>query len=185
MSHRKSTVSWFGLVLVLVGVLLLLDRLHVIHTDMSIILWVGLLLLGFLTAVRGFTENRSGRIFWGTLLFLVSVFFLLRTGDLMEVHAHLLPPAFFLMTGISFLMIFINNPREWGVLIPAVTLGTLGVILIMVEYGYLYEWDVWEGIRVYWPVVLILVGLSVLLKPRSRKMPPQPPPQEISSTVEK
>jgi hypothetical protein len=179
MTHRASRISFLGLVLILIGLFLLLDRMNIIHAGMSIILWAGLLLLGFLMAVRGFSENRSGRIFWGTFLFLFSLFFLLRSGEMMEMHAHLLPPAFFLMAGISFLMIFINNPRDWGVLIPALALGGLGVVLIMVEYGYLYEWDVWESIRVYWPVVLILIGLSVLLKPRRRKQEPQAPPQQV------
>ncbi len=169
MTQGRTRISWFGLVLILIGLLLLFDRLRIVRIESQIILWSGLILLGFISVMRGFSDNRPGRVFWGTFIFLFALFFLLRSMDLMDIHAHMLPPALFLMVGISFLMLFLHTPKEWGLLIPAVAFGALGVVLIMVEYGYLYEWDVWDFIRTWWPLILILLGVSVVLRPRPRR----------------
>ena len=176
-ANTRSRVSWFGIVIIFIGVLLLVDRLHLLRVDSQIILWCGLMLLGLLMVVRGFSSGRSGKIFWGSFLFLLFLFFLLRSTDMMDIHAHMMPPAIFLILGISFFMVFLNAPKEWSVLIPAVSFPGLGTMLIMVEYGILYEWDVWDIIRTYWPLILILFGLSIVLRHRSRKQSSEAVPQ--------
>jgi hypothetical protein len=68
------------------------------------------------------------------------------------------------IVGLSFLMMYISVPKEWQLLIPAVLILGIGVVLIMTEYGYFYQHDVFEAVRMYWPVGLILFGGAMVAR---------------------
>ncbi|MBI4809915.1 MAG: hypothetical protein HY800_00385 [Ignavibacteriales bacterium] len=156
--------SWFGIALIVIGAAMLLDQLDVLNIDFSTIFWPLLMLIGIVTVGRGFTENRRAKIYWGTVLFLYSLFFLLKSIDYFEIYAHTFFPASFLIFGIAFFMMYLNNFKDWPLLIPAIVLSGIGSIFILTEYGFFYRWDVWDAVRTYWPVILILFGLAILLK---------------------
>jgi hypothetical protein len=73
-----------------------------------------------------------------------------------------------IITGLSFFMMFVFNPRDWQVLIPSALLTALGVIFFFAELGYWYYWDIWDNIWRFWPLVLILIGISMVWKRRER-----------------
>ncbi|HUL42867.1 MAG TPA: DUF5668 domain-containing protein [Bacteroidota bacterium] len=172
MSNGKQKIPWLGIALIVFGAAILLRKFHFIELEYWSIFWPLLMLMGLVIAGRGFSANRHGKIFWGTVLFLFSLFFLLRAGDIMDVSAYLFPPSVFLIIGLAFLMLFLNNVREWYFLLLASVFGGIGSLLLLANYGYLYYWDVWELLRTYWPVVLIFLGVGLLLKRRPRSVPP-------------
>lgn len=157
-------ISWFGIALIIVGMALLLDRFDVIDIDFSTVFWPIVMIAGILLVGRGFSLNGRGKIFWGTVLFLSALFFFLRSSEYVEVYGHMFPPATLLIFGIAFLMLYLHNIRDWYLLIPAVALCGVGIVFILVEYGYLYRWEVWEAVRMYWPIVLILFGVAIMLR---------------------
>ena len=168
MERRRLHISWFGIALIVLGLALLMDRLHVLRVDFAQIFWSLMMLFGILKVVGGFSGNLRGRIFWGTVLFLFGLFFLLRTIDRIEIDAHMFPPATFLIVGIAFFMMFLNNVRDWHYIIPAVLLIGVGGAFTLTEFGYLSRWEVWEAVRMYWPVALILLGLGLIMRRRMR-----------------
>jgi len=172
MSNGKQRIPWFGIALIVFGAAILLRKFHFIELEYWSIFWPLLILLGLVIAGRGFSSNSHGRVFWGTVLFLFSLYFLLRSGDFNVASGFLFPPSVFLIIGLGFLMLFVNNPREWYFLLLALFFGGIGSLLLLVNYGYLYYWDVWELVRTYWPVALILVGVALLLRKRPRSIPP-------------
>jgi hypothetical protein len=176
MSDQAKRFSLFGLALVLIGALLLVDRLHILSIGPGMIYLPIFMLLGLVLAVRGFSAGRQGKVFWGTVIFLFAIYFLMKRTNFWDFHFYMMPAATFLILGIGFVMMFVNNPREWAVLIPAILIGGLGVTLVLIEHGYLYQWDVWDVARLWWPVAIILIGLSLLLRKRAHKASPAVPP---------
>ncbi|MBI3765685.1 MAG: hypothetical protein HY277_04180, partial [Ignavibacteriales bacterium] len=164
MVNTNFRVSWFGIALIVMGGALLLDRLHIIDVEFSTIFWSLIMVLGLITAAQGFSQSRRGKVFWGTVWFLFGLFFFLRSLDSIEIHRHMFVPATLLIVGAGFLMMFIQNVRDWYYLIPATILCGIGGLFILADYGYLYRWEVWEAVHLYWPIALILVGIGIILR---------------------
>lgn len=189
MDKNSRHISWFGIALIVIGVGLLISKLHILEIEFSTIFWPLLMLLGIVSVGRGFSGSRGGKIFWGTVLFLYSLYFLLRSLDLLEPHDSLFFSVGLLVFGFAFLMLFVNNFREWYYLIPAFILCGMGSVFLFSEYGFLDAWDVWDLARLYWPAALILFGLAMLLRHRSRQASPSKPidpmpPSAPASTAE-
>lgn len=162
----NSKSSIFGILLIVLGSILLLDRLEVISFGWGRIFWMFLGIWGAVLAVQGFTMKRRGRIFWGSLLFFFGIFFSLDAWNLIWLTDELGFAGMSLALGLAFVMLYVFEPRNVGVLVPAVLFVGFGAVMILVEYTYLDWWEVRRAIRDYWPVVLILWGLAILLKRR-------------------
>jgi hypothetical protein len=159
--------SWLGVGLIAIGAAMILDRLNVISWSWHIVLWALLAFVGAFKVVSGFQQKYRGRAFWGTMLFLFGLYGVLSELDLFGVPSYLCLPLLMLMVGMSFLVTYISSPRDWYLLVPALSFLGIGGVLLLTEVGVLYRWDVLPLIKSYWPVTLILFGLSLLLSRRS------------------
>ncbi len=103
-------------------------------------------------------RKNQGRIFWGLLLILLGVVFLLDRmgrldfGDLIGRYW----PVIFILIGISILLS--NNLRNAGSGIFFILFGTFFLLLRL----RIFDQAVW---RYLWPVAIIAVGLWILLRP--------------------
>jgi len=176
MSKLRSNVSWFGILLVVIGVIMILDHFNVFSIDFATIFWPLLMLVGIVVVSKGFGDNHRGKIFWGSVLFLYSLFFFIRSIDYFDVPGRLIFPASFIIFAVAFFMMYLGNTRDWPLILPAAILGGMGIIFILTEYGTLCWWDTWDLIADYWPVLLIAVGLVLILKHKSSKTTEPPPP---------
>ena len=168
-------ISIFGIALIVFGALLLLIKTDVLDVNASQVVWVALAVLGLGIVVKGFSADRHGKIFWGTVLFLYSIYFFLNEFDFIQYYHHIFLPSTFLILGAAFFMVFVSNIREWALLIPALFFGGIGVAFLMSELGYMYDEDVWYVLWHYWPILLIVIGLGILFKRRSHHTPPPQP----------
>ncbi len=185
MSYNKH-FPWIGIVLMLAGLALLLDKLDILTVGTPTLIWVLCMLFGIAMVTQGFSTTNGGRIFFGTLFFLYGLYFLLHSIDAFEMRGHLFVPASFVIFGFAFVMIYLNNVREWILLLPAVLLMGIGTLYIMGSMGYFNPWEIREVVRLYWPVGLIIIGLAIVLRRRTAlrarasavagDQPPQPPP---------
>ena len=169
MDTKKPSISWFGIALVIVGAALLLIRLHVLDIKFSTIFWGVVSVFGLVAVTRGFSSNYRWKIFWGTLMFLFGVFFSLGSAGLIENHGHMFPSAFFLIFGIAFLMMYFNDVHEWLFLVPGLMFAGVGTLLILAEFEYLTHSDIFEAIHLYWPVVLIVVGVAFIFRRKNSR----------------
>jgi hypothetical protein len=165
---RRGSFPLFAIALIVVGVVLLLDRLQVITFGFSPVFWSLVMFFGLVRVTQGFSHDFRGRIFGGTVLFLYGLFFLLHSSEFVDIRLRMFFPATFLILGIALLMVYLNNVREWELLIPAGLLCGIGVAFLMTEIGYLDQYEVWETVRMYWPLGLVLVGLAMILRRRTR-----------------
>ena len=73
MTNNKNR-PWFGIMLIVFGIVLLLNQINLIDVKFSQIMWAALAVYGFTISYQGFSKKRNGKIFWGTVLFLTSIF---------------------------------------------------------------------------------------------------------------
>ena len=165
---RKGPIPLIAVALIVVGGMLLLDRLNVVRIEYDMVFWFLVMLVGLMRVVQGFSRDRRGRIFAGTVLFLYGLFFLLRSSDYVDVRMRMFIPATFLVFGIALLMMFLNNYREWELLIPSFLFCGIGIAFVLSELGYLDSYEVWDVVHLYWPLGLVVVGLALLLRRRTQ-----------------
>ena len=171
MSHQSALSQrfpWFAVALILIGTAMLLDRLDLLPVQWPLVGWGVLVLFGAHRVILGFTARWKGRVFWGTLLFLIGLYNVLYHLDVVERYPEVVLPVILLAVGMSFLMMYAVAPKEWHILIPALTLAGLGGVLLFAEYGYFDSWEVMWTIKRYWPVALILFGISLVLRRTTR-----------------
>jgi hypothetical protein len=164
MGTQKFRLSFWGLLFVVTGILLLLQQFDVFYIGWKKILYVGLILYGGISFINGFVHNEKGKIFFGTIGFFIGLYFLLRTLDFVSLHHHAFFPLVLIIIGCAFLFTSFTEPRSFLPLVPALLFGGTGALLLLSHYGYWDYYDVWYNAKKYWPVILILLGGSLLLR---------------------
>lgn len=161
---KSKRFPWFGIFLIVVGTGLLLDRFQILALGWPRLFWTFCALCGFGMVIIGFIREQRRHVFWGTVLFLYGLFFTLRYFDAFDYHGHLFIPVTLVVFGLAFIMRVVYAPKDWSLLIPGVFLTGLGSLFLIAELGYIYRYDVWYYLRMYWPVIIILLGVSLLFK---------------------
>jgi hypothetical protein len=153
-----------GLVLVLLGVALLLNQMNVIHIGGIALVWLGLLVYGAAVVIRSFINNDRSKVFFGTLCFLTGILFFIHKAGFISGAFSIYFPAFIIIFGLAFFMLFVFNMKDWHLLIPALIFLALGAALMLTHLGYWYSRDVWRTITSYWPILLIIFGGTMLIR---------------------
>lgn len=157
---RRSIVP--GIVLVLLGVFFLFTNYAGIELER---VWpVFVIVPGLVFLVMAFVNRDNfGLIMPGTVLLSVGGVFLACEAYGWFMMASLWP-VFILAPGVGFFLMFLFGKREQGFLIPAVILTAVGILFFLTESGYAH----------LWPLLLILIGVILLIRPRSAgDNPPQ------------
>lgn len=165
--NRGTANAVSGILLILLGSSLLLDRLDVVSFRWSAVIWILLMTLGGYLAFDGYTRNRRGRIFWGTALSFFSLFIVLTKFGVIEREHFFLFPAVMISLGLSFLALSVHRPNEFVLLLPAILFVGFGVFTILLWWDFLDWYDVRRGIRTYWPAGLIVWGVALLARKKA------------------
>ncbi|MDH3252518.1 MAG: DUF5668 domain-containing protein [Ignavibacteria bacterium] len=162
---------WIGTALVLIGVVMLLARLDVLRWEWWVAIWVLVAALGAVKIVQGISGRRPGKVFWGTVLLLIGGAQVLSHAGLMNDLPHYLTPfslpLLLTIVGIAFLAMFLVNPKEWQILVPALGFLGIGTVMILADLGTFSREEVVHAVRNYWPLGLIVFGTALLLRRRS------------------
>lgn len=167
METSKMRFPWFGIGLIVVGAAMLLHRLGVVDFGWHAALWGIVALFGAFKLVMAFTTRRSGAAFWGTVLLMLGGYQMLEELGMVYISSYLLFPWTVVLVGVGFLMMFAVQPRNWHVLVPSVVFMGAGALMVLAELGYFDRWDVVDAFRQYWPIALILFGITLLLNRKS------------------
>lgn len=166
----KLRMSWLGVALIVIGAILVLERMSVLHFSWREVFW-GVLALasvikigqGFATSVATRGVQGRGRIFWWTILGSFACYKFFYHIGMFDPTDPILFACMLMAIGTGILIMFLSWPREWHVAIPAVIVLGLGITVYLSEMGYIYRWDVLHTVRTYWPVALILFGAALLM----------------------
>ncbi len=173
MSHQqeKVRIPWLAVFLIVLGSILLLKKLQLIRISYSEITWSVMMLFGLYRVVRGFSYHRRWKVISGTSMFLFGLFFFLSSFESLDLSFYMLPSVLFLIAGIALLMGFMINVRDLYMLVPSLVFAGIGAALLLAEFGYLSHWEVWDAVHLYWPVIIILIGLVMILRRRFSEQP--------------
>jgi hypothetical protein len=163
----KLTSLTLGILFIIIGIALFLDKLAVWQLEWYTVYPVLLIALAVLAGYSTFKGNTSS-VFWAVTLGILGVAFALRNYALIPYyHTEELWPLFVLAPGIGFLSLYIVRPTDWGVLIPGSLLTFFGLITLLRTLGY--SWYVIHSVQTYWPLILIVIGLGLLYSSMSRR----------------
>jgi lia operon protein LiaF len=115
--------------------------------------------------------NVFHRLFWGLIIIVLGIGFLLRqTGlldfDIGELFARFWP-VFPILVGIQGLMAARTSGNQSGWWSGGIPLA-IGIIFLGRNLG-VFTWSFGEIIQVAWPVILIVVGMNMILRPRGSR----------------
>ena len=150
-----------GIILIILGSLLLVHKLEIFYFDWSKTYPILFLCIGILFFISFKSNKNNNVIFWGTIFLLTGLLFLLRNYELIEYYyMDEIWPIFLIILGIAFFMLFVVNPRDWGVLIPSSILLFFGIINLLRKLHY---WETLDAVKNYWPVIIIVIGGCIIL----------------------
>jgi hypothetical protein len=167
--QAMSRFPIIGIILVLIGVALLLHQMDIIDIGGWTLVWLALFTFGAANVIRSIVVNERHRIFFGTFCYLSGLLAMLVKFNVVHADPIVFFPAFLIIFGLSFAMLFVFQPSDWHLLIPAFIFFGLGAALMLTELGYWYTHDVIHSIGAYWPLLLIVVGVSMLLRRRQSR----------------
>ncbi len=144
-----------GTVLVILGLLMLVVQVGTI-TGEYLLLALGAVLI----AAYYLTGFRSGFLIAGSILSAVTIFGLLDSRGRLESYSGAL---FFLFVGLAFAFVYVieaavGKDSRWAIF-PSLALLALSGVIYLSEMGYVHL----QAIGRYWPVLLIIAGISILV----------------------
>lgn len=153
-----------GIIAITFGVVLLLRQMHIIDVDGMTIVVVGVFAYGGAMILRSFILNIRQSLFFGSVCFYSALVLLMGKFGLIEQSPYIYVPAFLIVFGLSFLMLFVFNLGDLHLLVPSLIFIGLGITFMLTEIGYWYVGDVKEAVAMYWPVALIVFGGLLLVR---------------------
>jgi len=164
----KTRFPFFGLFLIIVGSALLLKELDVLTFKWRFIWWGLLLLFGAFAFIRGFSQNEKAKVFWGTVAFLFGLYFILRSVDYFIIGIISFFPITLIIIGLAFLLTSFTIPRSGIPVVFFFLFSGLGFAFLLEEHGHLESWEIWDAIRTYWPLVLVLLGIIIIFQSKRK-----------------
>lgn len=167
MSKRDNRSLVIGIILILAGAFIIAERYidfyYRYYLGWDVVLPALGALLGAYILVKAFIGPNRGNVFMGTIFLSLGVYFFLRNTYIIRIlNWYESWPVIIIAVGLGFLMMFIVKPKDWGPIIPAFILLVLGGGFLAEEWGLWYG-DFWDLVADYWPVILILIGLKIVI----------------------
>ncbi len=169
--RREPRLVILGILLIAFGTVLLLDRLDVFFVRWNGVAWLVGSCFGLFFAIDGMMRRLKGRLFWGTALFFVSVYWLLARWDVIHHHGFFVLPMLLFSLGISFLMLFAIDRRQYAVLLPAFLFCGIASVMMLWWWEVVEWYEVRSALRTYWPLIFVVWGTLLLFQ--RKKSPAQ------------
>lgn len=131
---RKQGLVLGGL-LIIFGVLALLENV----TDFSIWIWVAVLVIGGLAVYAIYATDREEKWILIISYAMLAVAGLLTLLELDILRDALVATYVLFAVALPFLVAFLLNRTNWGLLIPAYVLFVIGLMIPLIEYGVLAD----------------------------------------------
>ncbi len=164
--HKDKVSLFLGVILVIVGLVILLDKIGILSLGWEKVISIISVIYGAYLGYSGFGLDSNRKVFWGSILFFFGIYLFIDSFGFLNPDVHFFWPVVMIVIGLSFFMSFVNRPKDFALLLPAVVLVGIGVLFLLTNLGIIYSFELWENIEKFWPVLLIILGLYFILKRR-------------------
>lgn len=161
----QITILTFILLFFIAAILLRL--VNIIALSTAELYGYSLILYGIATVYTTFGERNKILLFLGSVLFLVGIAISLPAHfDIIQLSKLYMPSAI-LIAGIGLLIVYLDDTAYKPILIASLILLSAGVVLIFISqtiYFSVFLRSVIDFVAVYWLVLLIVAGITIILK---------------------
>ncbi len=161
--HHQSILIYL---LTFLALSIILKLLGIIDFDNTEIWGYGLIFYGTSLVYISFGNNQRGRLFIGSIIFLIGLFlFIISKFEFFSVST-LIMPSLLLIFSISFFMLFLDNLREKSPLLISLILFIAGTVYTIFNGEISLPSFINSTAQItldYWPVVLITIGIILII----------------------
>ena len=164
---KKNSSIVPGLLLIMIGAALLVNKMDWWRFRWDEFYPIALLVLAAASSyslLRGNSKSAFGASFFliaGLITFLRN-FAIINSLWFVEIWSILL-----LALGVSFFVLYLFNPHDWGVLIPGGILSFFGVWAFFQDLDV--HWFNFHYLGDFWPLILVIIGLGLIVSALLRK----------------
>ena len=160
---------WPAIILIFLGTVLLLDQMDIIYFSRADLFSYGFIILGVILFGNGLNRVDKKGIFGGVFFISFGVMLTLMRNRILLSDDELALAAFFFSLTLANFVYFLFKTSRYSNLIWGVIFGALGSMFLFSYQGYHSRWYVWYQIERFWPILLILIGVSIILKAYKRR----------------
>jgi hypothetical protein len=165
--NKQFSNTLVGVLFILFGVVLILNKMDIIYFTWTEIYPIGLLFISVFSFINVSRGNKNAS-FWGTVCGILGVVFFMRNYGYINYFLYFdVWPIILLAFGLGFLVLFMFNPADWGVLIPGILLSFFGTLYLLESSEI--DVDLFDIVFDFWPIILVLIGLGLILKALSNR----------------
>ena len=165
MKHSQITILTFLLLFIVVSIILNISGITEIDSKE---LWgYGLIFYGIATVYTSFGGKNKFLIFIGSVIFLSGIVISLPAHFDFVRPLNIFIPSSVLIIGISLLIVYLDDTQNRSILLASIILIASGVFFIFAarQLQIVIYWEsVLKIIEVYWPVLLVISGITIILK---------------------
>ena len=161
--------TWPAILLIVAGVLLILHQMDIFYFTWSDIITYGMIGLGLLLFIKGTAHPQKRGILGGTFFITYGAVLLAMRLDYLTRDDQFGFALLFLSIAFANLVYFIFQPQHKGNLIVMVIFALIGTAGIFDYFNIYSGWYmIFDFVR-FWPVLLIVLGISIIWKAYRRK----------------
>lgn len=155
-----------GISFLLLGVLSLLDKAEVVFLSTEDVLGIVFIFYAIPTVYLSLNDGKRERLVSATILFFVGIVFIVRSYFEIPDTRGLVFVSILFISGSVFFILFIENTKEKIFFTASATLILLSFLSLTYFKGLgLFETanKIGNWVGVFWPVILIVLGLSIFI----------------------
>ncbi len=150
-----------GIILILLGGAILVHRYY--GFNWHFFRSYGFFGIGFLGILRGLSLTPRKGIYLSAFIMFVGFYYMLGEWGVIEIDRGLTIAAFTLFIGGAFIVQHLLGSRKWEQLLFGTVFLTIGILFLLEHFRKLPPDLLPTLVDVYWPVLLILIGVAFLI----------------------
>ncbi len=164
---KHSQILIFTLLLLFAAVSIFLSIFGILEIDSITFFGYGLIFYGVASVYTSFGEKNKVLIFIGSAAFLTGIVISLPSHFDFIHPLNVFIPSAVLIAGISLFIVYFDDTSNRAILLAASILLITGIVFILAARSIqpaVFGESFLKIIEVYWPVLLVISGITIILK---------------------
>jgi len=158
---RRHNVT--AILLIVFGVLLIFNQFDLIYFSRLNIFITGSIFLGIVLLNKGFKNPQKKGLLGGSFFISFALILVLMRIGFLPINDQVGTGMIFVLLGLANIIYFLVYPKRTANIIFAILFLLLGLPFLLTYYDVLSVWMVEDYFITYWPALLIIIGLGLLV----------------------